>query len=78
MTSTLTVLTRPECELCEQLGLALQQHLAGRAHLDWRDVDEREHWQRRYGLKIPVVLDDNGLLLMSGSFDAAKLPPALR
>lgn len=78
MIPTLTVLTRPECELCEHLGFALQQHLAGRAQIDWRDVDEREEWQRRYGLKIPVVLDDSGLLIMSGAFDAAKLPPALR
>jgi hypothetical protein len=46
--------------------------------LVWRDVDEREDWQRRYGLKIPVVLDANGLMLMSGAFDAARLPPALR
>jgi hypothetical protein len=78
MTTTLTILARAECELCEHLGLALQQHLQGRAELRWHDVDEREDWQRRYGLKIPVVLDANGLLLMSGEFDASRLPPSLR
>ena len=78
MTPTLTVLSRPDCELCEHLGLALQQHLQGRAALVWPDVDESEDWQRRYGPKIPVVLDSNGLMLMSGAFDAARLPPALR
>ncbi|WP_029891388.1 glutaredoxin family protein [Polycyclovorans algicola] len=78
MTVTLTVLARPDCELCEHLGFALQQHLQGRAELVWHDVDERDDWRRRYGLKIPVVLDANGLLLMSGAFDATRLPPALR
>ena len=29
-------------------------------------------------LNIPVVLDANGLFLMSGAFDVTRLPPALR
>jgi len=34
------------------------------------DVDSREDWQRRYGLKIPVLLDDDGSVVCATFFDA--------
>lgn len=74
----LVVMTRHDCELCELLGLALQDHVGARATIEWRDVDSNESWQQRYGLKVPVVLDDSGITLMWGRFDPQYLPPPLR
>lgn len=74
----LVVMTRQDCELCELLGLALQAHIGARAVIEWRDVDTHPIWQQRYGLKVPVVLDESGLTLMWGRFDPQCLPPPLR
>ncbi|MGA2563045.1 MAG: glutaredoxin family protein [Steroidobacteraceae bacterium] len=55
---TLTLLTRAECGLCEEMQAALQA-LGRRAALPpiaIVDVDSDAQLQRRYGLKIPVLL----------------------
>jgi len=56
--TTLTLLTRPECGLCEQmlqeLSLLAREHPLPRVQL--LDVDSDPLLQRRYGLKIPVLL----------------------
>jgi hypothetical protein len=36
-------------------------------------VDDDPDWQRRYGLKIPVLLDAQGTLLCATRFDPATL-----
>jgi hypothetical protein len=57
---SLTLLTRPECALCEDMLHALQALRACHALPPLRllDVDSDPLLQRRYGLKIPVLLLD--------------------
>jgi hypothetical protein len=70
---TLTLLTRPDCHLCEQFRAELEQAFPGRFDVHERCVDDDPEWQRRWGLKIPVLLDEAGLLLCAGRFDAGAL-----
>ncbi len=70
----LTLLTRPECGLCDEMLAALRA-LATRANLPPLrivDVDSEPQWQRRYGLKIPVLLL-GGTLVCSHRLDAPEL-----
>jgi hypothetical protein len=61
---TLRLLTRPECGLCEEM--LAQLHTLGRRvalpPLQIVDVDSDSQLQRRYGLKIPVLLWGETLL----------------
>ena len=75
----LTLLTRAECGLCEDM---LQELTAlGERHalppLTLMDVDSDPQLQRRYGLKIPVLLLDQ-TSVCSGRLDQAELLRALR
>jgi hypothetical protein len=60
----LTLVTRADCELCEQM----QSELAALAAemplplLTLRDVDADPELQRRWGLKVPVLLLDESLV----------------
>ena len=71
---TLTLLTRAECGLCEEMHVALQA-LGRRAALPpitIVDVDSDAQLQRRYGLKIPVLLL-GAALVCSQHLDASEL-----
>ena len=71
---TLTLLPRPECGLCEEMHAALRG-LARRAvlpPLTIVDVDSDAQLQRRYGLKIPVLLL-GATLVCSQHLDASEL-----
>jgi hypothetical protein len=75
----LTLLTRPDCGLCEEMlaelrALGLRVSLPGLAVID---VDSDAELQRRYGLKIPVLLLDS-VLVCSHRLDAAELQRLLR
>jgi hypothetical protein len=76
---TLTLLTRAECGLCEDMLQALQA--LGARHtlppLQLLDVDSDRELQRRYGLKIPVLLLDQ-VPVCTTRFDQAELLRALR
>jgi len=76
--TTLTLLTRPECGLCEQmlqeLSLLAREHPLPRVQL--LDVDSDPLLQRRYGLKIPVLLLHE-VPICSVQLDAAALLRAL-
>jgi hypothetical protein len=75
----LTLLMREECELCEQMYAALSA-LARRVALpavSTADVDSDPHWQRRYGLKVPVLLLD-GTPVCRTRLDEEQLLDALR
>lgn len=75
----LTLLTRPECGLCEEMLaelMALGQRLA-LPRLSVVDVDSDAELQRRYGLKIPVLLLDS-VPVCSHRLDAAELQRLLR
>jgi len=53
----LVLYSRPECHLCEALAARLQPLLAGRpVELAVVDVDSSVALERRYGLRIPVLV----------------------
>jgi hypothetical protein len=74
----LILLSRPGCQLCEEflaeLGAEFPQLLA-RVRIE--DVDRRDDWKRRYGLRIPVLLDADGERICEARFDAERLRRAL-
>jgi hypothetical protein len=75
----LTLLTRPECGLCE---LMLQELDALRAQhplppVQLLDVDSDPELRRRYGLQIPVLLLDR-LPVCRGQLDRNELLRALQ
>jgi hypothetical protein len=75
----LVLLTRPECGLCEQMLQELetlrQRHTLPMIQL--LDVDSDSELQRRYGLKIPVLLLDR-VPICSVRLDPDSLLRALR
>ena len=76
---TLTLLTRAECGLCEDMLKELQA-LHARHELPairLLDVDSDPQLQRRYGLKIPVLLLDQ-IPVCSARLDPTELLRALR
>jgi hypothetical protein len=69
------LLTRADCHLCEQMHAALRA-LARRVALpaiQELDVDTDEQLQRRYGLKIPVLLLDGSPVCRTQLDEAALL-----
>ncbi len=75
----LTLLTRAECGLCEDMLHELQALHARHALPPLRllDVDSDRELQRRYGMKIPVLLLDDAPLC-SGRLDRQELLRVLR
>jgi hypothetical protein len=67
------LLGRPDCPLCAEFREALEQAFPGRFEVREACVDDDPGWQRRYGLKIPVLLDASGALLCATRFDPAAL-----
>ena len=70
--AALLLLGRPGCHLCEQLAAELLTAFPALAtQISEADVDSCEEWQRRFGLKIPVLLDaTDGEPVCSTFFDA--------
>ena len=54
----LTVYSRPGCHLCEVLVERLLPLARGRAEVDVVNIDSRDEWRERYGLRVPVVAFD--------------------
>jgi hypothetical protein len=53
----LVLYSRPECHLCEALTEQLERLLAGRpVQVEVVDVDSSVALERRYGLRIPVLV----------------------
>jgi hypothetical protein len=52
----LTLYSRPECHLCEALLADLAPLLPADASIDIVDVDSEVALERRYGLRIPVLV----------------------
>lgn len=69
----LLLLGRPDCRLCEEFRHELEQAFPGRFEVREACVDDDPDWQRRYGLKIPVLLDGRGTLLCATRFDPDSL-----
>lgn len=76
---SLTLLTRAECGLCEDMLTELEALRARHALPPIRllDVNSDPKLQRRYGLKIPVLLLDH-VPVCSVRLDQAELLRALR
>lgn len=75
----LTLVTRAECELCERLLLDLQtlQTRYPLPPIELVDVDADPLLQRRWGLKVPVLLFD-GTLVCQQRLDTPELLRLLR
>lgn len=74
MTRKFLLLTREGCELCEEFEHAVIEHYgADNIELVREDVDSREDWRRRYGLRIPVLLDEWNEVIAEGHFDPAAI-----
>jgi hypothetical protein len=68
-----TVVTRADCDLCDELLAQLQQFIAGReAAVDVIDVDSDPDLRRRYGHQVPVLLLDDEPVC-HGHFDADEV-----
>lgn len=74
----LLLLGRPDCGLCEELVQDLHAHFGGdRFSVASADVDSRDDWRRRYGLRIPVLLDRYGGVVSAGHLDVPALQELL-
>jgi hypothetical protein len=76
----LTLLTREGCGLCEELLLELAALRAREPAIpaeELVDVDADPALQRRWGLKLPVLLLD-GALVCTGRLDSPELLRLLR
>ena len=74
----LRLMSREACELCEQMHEALVLHpLAARLQLQLVDVDSDPVLQRRFGLRVPVLVDAWDEVLCEGRLDPQALADAL-
>lgn len=70
--ASLLLLGRAACALCEEFEQALRAHPAfAGLQMQHADVDESPEHLRRYGLRVPVLLDAWNELVCEGHFDAA-------
>ena len=66
----LTLYGRARCHLCEEMFEDLQPLLASRAvTLEEVDVDTGDTLRERYGLRVPVLVDDDATVLAEGRLD---------
>ncbi len=75
----LVLLSRVDCPLCDDFLLELQQFAAetGLPPVEIQDVDASADLQRRFGLKVPVLLWD-GEPIASGRVDRDELTRLFR
>ena len=67
----LLLIGRPDCGLCEEMAAELHAHPDfARVELRHADVDSRADWQRRYGLRVPVLVDRWNEVVCEARFDA--------
>ena len=79
MKPKLLLLSRPDCELCEEFEFELMTQFGiADLELEKADVDSRPDWKTRYGLKIPVLLTAAGEVLCSTRFDAEAVADFLK
>lgn len=72
----LVVYSRQGCHLCEVLVEQLLPLVRNRANVEVRDVDTRDDWRDRYGLRVPV-LECDGQTICEFELDPAALNAAL-
>lgn len=70
----LTLLGRFECGLCDEMAFEFHEWSSLRSvPFDRADVDSNPDWQRRFGLRVPVILDSWGEVVCEGRFDVQAL-----
>lgn len=74
----LTLLGRPGCHLCEEFREELEAAFGARVTLIEGDVDSRPDWKAKFGLQIPVLLDESGALVCAVRFDEEAVASALK
>lgn len=75
----LLLLGRPDCPLCEDFEQALRAHAAPESiELMYADVDSNDDWKRRYGLRIPVLLDAWNEVICEAHFDTDAFDQCLQ
>lgn len=69
-TSSLILLSTSACHLCEEAEVLLQQ-----THLIYQKIDiaEQEQWQKKYAIKIPVLINPQTDKELCWPFDIKKL-----
>jgi hypothetical protein len=73
------LLSRPQCHLCEDFAEALRSACPELAQeVAVVDIGQHPAWQQRFGLRIPVLIDDAGAVLCEGVFDARRLADNLQ
>ena len=72
-----TLLTRPGCHLCEDFEAEAAALLGTRAEIEAVLVDHHPEWQRLYGGRIPVLLDEAGRFICAVTVDANAVAAAL-
>lgn len=74
----LLLLSRPGCCLCDELEDELLAEFGPQAFAVERvDVDSRPEWRQRYGLLIPVLLDESGQVRSETRLQAELLAPLM-
>ena len=75
---TFLLLGRPDCHLCEEFEQELVAEFGDRPiELTRADVDSRAEWRRRFGRRIPVLLDEVGEVVCEAHVDAAAVARVL-
>lgn len=65
------LLRRPGCHLCDDFMSQWRQAFPG-VDLPKRNVDSEPDLQTMYGTRIPVLLDNSGVVVCEAFFDAAS------
>ena len=74
----LLLLSRPGCGLCAELAEDLETAFGVAGYtLEEADVDSRDDWRQRWGLLIPVLLDDRGEAISVTRLDVARMTTVL-
>lgn len=68
----LTLYGRPDCGLCDEMAEAVEHHFGDRVTLVKRDITGNADLERRFGLKIPVLMLE-GDIICFGRLDYARL-----
>ena len=69
----LVLLSRPKCHLCEQMLSQAQEMLPENLVIEIRSVDDDPELQQEFGLRIPVLMDDEQTVLCEGRLNGARL-----
>ena len=73
-----TLLTRPDCQLCEEFEAELAELFGDELAVEAVHVDAHEAWKLSYSLSIPVLLDGRDQFVCAVKVDRAAVARALR